>query len=214
MTSRTVTDKNASAAASGALLDSGTVRLYSGTPPASASDPLSGNDELAQGGFSATAFGSPSNGTVTSNAISNGTGTPSAGVGTVATFARTLQTDGTTVTRQVKVFPSRSAAITISATATGFDDSADALFTEIQVGDQFIISGFTNASIDGRYIVVGKTDAGTIATYPAPVAIEAAGQSISFVPDGMILDNTTIAESQTVTFSNYSISSLDLQDLG
>lgn len=212
--SRTDEDKNAAVDASGALLNSGSIKLYSGSVPADVNTALSGNDELAEGGFSATAFAAASGGVASANAISSGTGTAAAGVGVNATFARTFKTDGTTVTRQSKVFPKRAAKSTVSATASGFDDSGNDLFTELAVGDAFSISGFTNSAIDGDYVVVGKTDAGTISTFPAPPATEASGQSVTMSPFGTILDNINIAQDQTVTFSSYTIQSSDLSDLG
>lgn len=212
--SRTVEDKNAAVAASGALLNNGSIKIYSGTIPADVNASLSGNDELAEGSFSATAFAAPVSGTASANSIANGTGTPAAGVGTTATFARTIKSDGTTATRQSKVFPKRAAKTTVAAVANGFDDSGNDLFTEVSVGDSINITGFSNSDIDGDYVVVGKTDSGTIQTFPAPVATETAGQSITMTPYGVVLDNVNIAQDQTVTFSSYTISSYDLADLG
>lgn len=212
--SRTDEDKNAAVDASAALLNSGFIKLYSGTPPSDVNTALSGNDELAVGTFSATAFGASTSGTASANAIGDGTGTAAAGVGTNATFARTFKSDGTTATRQSKVFPKRPAKTTVAATASGFDDSGDDLFTEVVVGDSFNITGFTDTTINGDYVVVGKTDNGTITTYPAPPATEVAGASVTMTPYGTVLDNVNIAESQTVSFSSYTISSYDLADLG
>lgn len=212
--SRTDEDKNAAVTASGALLNSGYIKVYDGTPPADVNTALSGNNILATGDFSATAFGTASGGTASANAISAGTGTTAAGVGTTATFARTFKTDNTTATRQSKVFPARAAKTTVAATATGFTDSGSDLFTEIVVGDSFSVSGFTSSSIDGKYLVTAKASNGSISTYPAPPTTETAGQSITYTPDGIVLDNVSIADGQTVTFSSFTITSLDLDDLG
>ena len=212
--SRTNEDKNAAVEASGALLDNGSIKLFSGAIPADVNTSLSGNDELAEGTFSSTAFGSATGGVISANAIGSGTGTADAGTGTNATFARTFKSDGTTATRQSKVFPKRAAKTTVSATSTGFDDSGNDLFTNLSVGDQFSISGFGDSSIDGSYIVVGKTDNGTITTFPSPPSTESASASVTMTPDGTVLDNVNIAQDQTVTFSSYTISSFDLVSLG
>lgn len=212
--SRTDEDKNAAVEGSAALLNDGFIKIYSGTPPADVDTVLSGNDELAEGGFSLTAFGTASGGSVNANAISDGIGTAAAGVGTNATFARTFKSDGITATRQSKVFPKRAAKATVAAVVDGFDDSGDDLFTEVGVGDSINLTGFTNTNIDGDYVVVGKTDNGTIQTFPAPVATEAQGASVTMTPYGAVLDNISIAQDQTVTFSTYTISSYDLSDLG
>lgn len=203
--SRTNEDKNAAVEASGALLDGGTIVLYSGTAPADVNAALSSNDVLATGTFGNPAFGTASGGSVSANAITAGTGTAAAGVGTTATFYRTKKSD-TTDTRQGKVFPVRAAKTTVSATATGFDDTGNDLFTDLGVGDSFTMAGFTNTDLNITYEVLSKTDNGTIATCPVPAATEAAGQSVTMTPYGLRLDNVSIAESQTVTFSGYSIS--------
>jgi len=212
--SRTNEDKNAAVEASGALLNSGSIKIFAGAVPADVNAALSSNDELAEGTFGSTAFGSATGGVITANAIGNGTGTASAATGTTATFARTFKSDGTTATRQSKVFPKRAAKTTVSATSTGFDDSGNDLFTDLSVGDQFNMGGFSNTAIDGDYIVVGKTDNGTITTFPSPSSTESASSSITMTPNGTVLDNVSIAQDQTVTFSSYTISSFDLVSLG
>jgi hypothetical protein len=83
---------NAAANAVAALLNNGYLRIYSGTQPASANDPLSGNTQLASLVFSATAFASASGGIVTANSI---TSDPSTVAGT-ATWFRCYNSNGTT----------------------------------------------------------------------------------------------------------------------
>lgn len=68
---------------------------------------------------------------------------------------------------------------TISATATGFEDSADLAFADISVNDWIYMDGFANSALDGWYKVQAKADAGTITTFTAPSATEAAGASVS-----------------------------------
>lgn len=77
-----------------AHLDSGLLRIYNGTQPATADDALSGQTLLAELGFGAPAFGAGSGGVATANAITpdssaNATGT--------ATWYRCVKADGTTV---------------------------------------------------------------------------------------------------------------------
>lgn len=80
-----------------ATANSGSLRIYSGTPPADADAALSGNTLLAQLTLGSTAFGAASSGVVTANAITadssaDATGTP--------TFFRILASNGTTVIYQ------------------------------------------------------------------------------------------------------------------
>jgi hypothetical protein len=85
---------NAAADAMGALLNTGYLRVYSGTQPATADTALSGNTLLAELRFSATAFPAASAGVLTANAI---TADASADATGTASFFRALKSDGTTV---------------------------------------------------------------------------------------------------------------------
>lgn len=77
--------------------DSGYIKIYAGTPPATVDTALSGNTLLAELTFSATSAPAASGGqltfsTITGDSSNNATGT--------ATFYRTFQSDGTTVVFQ------------------------------------------------------------------------------------------------------------------
>lgn len=92
--------RNAQAAELGALLNGGTLKLYNGSRPASANTALSGQTLLATFNFANPAFGSPSGGVVTANAIADAT--PAAN-GT-ATWARLESSvPGTVVDASVSV---------------------------------------------------------------------------------------------------------------
>ena len=84
---------NAAANAVTALINGGTLRIYSGTKPATPGDALSGNTLLVQLTFGSTAFGSASNGAATNNAISAVT---ASATGT-ASFFRAYSSGGTAV---------------------------------------------------------------------------------------------------------------------
>lgn len=83
---------NASANAIGALLNGGTINIYSGTQPATADTALAGNTLLATLNLNATFAPSASGGVLTANAI---TGNAAVATGT-ATFFRAFKSDGTT----------------------------------------------------------------------------------------------------------------------
>lgn len=78
---------------------SGTIRIYDGTPPASANAALSGNTLLATLTCSATFAPAAAGGVLTANAITSGT---AVATGT-ASFFRLLRPDGTTVVLQGNV---------------------------------------------------------------------------------------------------------------
>jgi hypothetical protein len=89
--------RNAALNAMTALVNSGSLRIYSGTAPANADAALSGNTLLAELPLNATAFGSAASGVATANAITadasaDATGTPS--------FFRLLASGGSTVVFQ------------------------------------------------------------------------------------------------------------------
>jgi hypothetical protein len=96
MASITTALKNECADAFGDSLDSGFIRIYSGSVPADADTALSGQTQLAELTFAANAFDPASGGVATANAITDGT---ASATGT-ATFFRVLQSDGSTVRSQ------------------------------------------------------------------------------------------------------------------
>ncbi len=94
---RTAAAANAALDAWKTLLNSGKLRIYDGTQPATASTAISGNTLLAELSFAATAFGASANGVATAAAITSvnaaATGTP--------TWFRALKTGGVDVTDNV-----------------------------------------------------------------------------------------------------------------
>lgn len=76
-----------------ALLNTGKLRIYSGTQPATVDTALGAAVLLAELTFAATAFGAGSNGVATAGTI---TGTSSAAASGTAAFFRLFQSDGTT----------------------------------------------------------------------------------------------------------------------
>lgn len=85
---------NAQADALSALLNSGYLRIYSGTQPANANTALSGNTLLAELRFAATAAPAAVSGLITFNAITSDTSADASGT---ASFFRAFKSDGTTV---------------------------------------------------------------------------------------------------------------------
>ena len=80
-----------------ATLNTGILRIYSGTAPTNADTALSGNTVLAELTLGATAFAAASAGVATANAI---TGDTSADATGTPTFFRLFQSNGTTVVYQ------------------------------------------------------------------------------------------------------------------
>lgn len=100
----TTTAADAALNAIAALLNSGTINIYSGTEPSTAGTALSGNTLLATLTFGSTAFGSPTTDDVDATArkiVANSIGADSAADASgTATFFRAFQSGGTTVVYQ------------------------------------------------------------------------------------------------------------------
>lgn len=113
MASITTANRNRAADPVTARGNGGSLRIYSGTPPADANAALSGNTLLATLAMSATAFAAAVSGVAAANTITPATaaaaGRPS--------FARLLESDGTTV-----VFQMRCALAWLASTAYAVGD--------------------------------------------------------------------------------------------
>jgi hypothetical protein len=113
MSSLTTANRNRAADAVTVRANNGSLRLYSGTPPADANAALSGNTLLATLPMAATAFGAAVAGVATANAltaaVAPATGRP--------TFARVFEADGTTVVVQL-----RAALVWLASTAFSVGD--------------------------------------------------------------------------------------------
>lgn len=110
-----ITNAQASRAADAvtARCNNGSLRIYSGTPPANADAALSGNTLLATLTFGATAFGAASNGVATANSITADTNAAATGT---ATFFRALETGGSVVVFQGDV-ATTGAELNLSSTS-------------------------------------------------------------------------------------------------
>lgn len=92
---------------------SGKFRGYSGTRPANADTALAGNTLLFEATLNATAFGSPSSGVATANAITQDSSADASGT---CTFVRVFKSDGTTVLEDLEVGTS-GANVNLSSTS-------------------------------------------------------------------------------------------------
>jgi hypothetical protein len=96
-------------------LNSGYLRIYNGTEPATADTALSGNTLLAELRFNATAAPSAVAGLLTFNAITQDSSNDASGT---ATFFRAFRSNGTTVEFQGVVGTSGAALVMASTTIT------------------------------------------------------------------------------------------------
>jgi len=97
----------------GTALDSGFIRLYDGSQPATADTALSGQTLLAELTFGADAFPAAVAGVLTANAITSDSSANATGT---AAWARLLKTDGTSVVMDGTVGTS-AANVVINSTA-------------------------------------------------------------------------------------------------
>lgn len=115
---------SAAADAATALVNGGTLRIYSGTKPTTPDDALSGNTLLASLGFSATAFGAAANGAATANAITSDTNAPATGT---AAFFRAYSSGGTAVFQGTCGTANADLIMSSTAISTGGTVSASSL---------------------------------------------------------------------------------------
>ena len=118
---------NVQANALAALCNSGTIKIYDGTQPATADTAISGNTLGVTLTFGATAFGAAVSGLITANAITAGTA-----VATITpTWARIFKSDGTTVVMDVSAGAS-GANLTIGAFTSGTTVSATSFTHDVR----------------------------------------------------------------------------------
>jgi len=117
---------NAEANALAALCNSGYIRIYDGSQPATADTALGAQVLLAELRFGATAFGAASAGVITANAI---TADASANASGTASWCRILQSDGTTVVMDGTVGTATSNLIVSTTTITATVNVSCSSFT-------------------------------------------------------------------------------------
>jgi hypothetical protein len=118
---------NVQANALAALCNSGTIKIYDGTQPATADTATSSNTLGVTLTFGATAFGAAVSGLITANAITAGVA-----VATITpTWARILKSDGTTVVMDVSAGAS-GANLTIGAFTSGTTVSATSFTHDVK----------------------------------------------------------------------------------
>lgn len=105
---------NAQATSLSTLANSGLLRIYDGTQPATADTAITTQVLGVTLTMNATAFGAPVSGLLTANAITSGTAVASI----TPTWARLLKSDGTTVIMDVSAGAS-GANLTIGAFTSG-----------------------------------------------------------------------------------------------
>jgi hypothetical protein len=105
---------NSEATAFSGLCNSGYIKVYDGTQPANADTAITTQTLGVTLTLNATAFGAPSNGVLTANAITGGTAVASI----TPTWARVFASNGTTVIMDVSAGAS-GANLTIGAFTSG-----------------------------------------------------------------------------------------------
>lgn len=167
------------------------LRLYNGTIPATPATALSGSTLLAEGTLPSDWMGASSSGVKSKSGTWTATGQSGAGAGTNATFYRYYDSGGTTCRGQGPVGP--AGGTTASGTWT-----APTTAVTLGAGNSYIVVGMT---VSGTGIQAGTTVAaisGTSLTLSQNALITGSGVTLTFGAE-MTLDNTSIANAQTVT---------------
>jgi hypothetical protein len=118
---------NAQASALSTLCNSGLIKIYDGTQPATAGTAIGAQVLGVTLTFNATAFGAPASGLLTANAITSGTAVASI----TPTWARIFKSDGTTVVMDISAGAS-GANLTIGAFTSGTVISASSFTHDVR----------------------------------------------------------------------------------
>jgi hypothetical protein len=193
---------NAAVDALTALLNTGYLRLYSGTRPADADTALSGNTLLAELRFGATAFGAAVAGVATANAI---TADASADATGTATFYRCLKSDGTTAVMDGNV-ASGQAAVSVTAATNANPAALTSTAHGLTTGQKVTISGAT-----GSWVPINGTWAVTVTganTFTIPVdstAFGALAGTVVFKGDDLDLNSVAISAGAQVSVTGFTL---------
>ena len=118
---------NAQATSLSTLCNSGLIRVYDGTQPATADTAVGAQVLGVTLTMNATAFGAPASGLLTANAVTSGT----AVADITPTWARILKSDGTTVIMDISAGAS-GCNLTLGAFTTGTTVSASAFTHDVR----------------------------------------------------------------------------------
>lgn len=189
---------NTEADAMSALLNSGTINLYTGTQAATADTALGAQVLLASPTFGNPAFAASAAGVITANAIAAALAVATG----KATWARLKKSDGTTTVLDESVgmkltgtdISFTAATKVIAKTSGGFNS------TNLSNGDQIVVSG--TASNNGTFTVASFTD--TAITTNEALVNESAGASMTIAENkNIVLTNVNIGIGVSVSVTSY-----------
>jgi hypothetical protein len=173
------------------------LRLYNGTPPATADTALAGNTLLAQGTLPSDWLSNASGNVKAKLGTWTVTGLPAAGAGTVATFYRIYDSTGTTCHDQgtlgTAVVINTSALTAVNGNVLNFTST-----TGVAVGQN--VSG---TGIPARTTVVAFT--GTTVTLSSTSTAGVASAAVITFGYDMNIDNTSVANAQVLNVASFSI---------
>lgn len=190
---------NTEADAMSALLNAGTINLYTATQPVNADTALGAQVLLASPIFGNPAFAASAAGIITANAIAAANAVATG----KATWARLKKSDGTTTVLDESVgmkltgadFTFTSGTKTIAKASGGFNS------TNLQIGDALTIAG--SASNNGTFTVATIVGDGSITVNEA-VVTEAPGASVVLSENkNIILTNVNIGIGVSVSVTSY-----------
>jgi hypothetical protein len=183
-----------------ALLNTGYLRIYSGTRPADADTALSGNTLLAELRFAATAFPASSAGVATANAITSAASAAATGT---ASFYRALKSDGTTVVADGGVSSGRT-AVSVTAATNANPASLTSTAHGLATGDRVTISGATGSwtPLNGTWAVT-VTGANTFTVPVDSTAFGALAGTVVFRGDDLDLNSVAISAGAQVSVTSF-----------
>jgi hypothetical protein len=173
------------------------LRIYNGTKPASCSASLSGNTLLAEGTLPSDWLAAASSGSKGKSGTWTLTGQSGAGVGTIGTFYRVYNSDGTTCSLQGTFGTNFNLSTSASTSAHG-NVLTFTSTTGVAIGQNVSGTGIPSGT------VVESVTSTTVTLSSTSTAGVSSGTTVTFGVD-MSADNASIANAQSISVNSYSI---------
>ncbi len=173
------------------------LRIYNGTKPANCAASLSGNTLLAEGTLPSDWLGAASSGSKSKAGTWTLTGQSGASTGTVGTFYRLYNSDGTTCSLQGTFgtnFSLSTSALTAAHGNVLTFTSTTGVVAGMGVSGTGIPAGTTVESVTSTTVTLSQTSTAGVSS----------ATSITFSVD-MSADNASIANSQVITVNSFAI---------
>lgn len=187
--------RTAMADAAAVLYNSGYLRIYSGTQPATPATAITSQVLLAELRYGATAFAAAVAGVATANAITSDSAADNTGI---ANFARSLKSDGTTVLEDENV-SNQTVTLGAGAALNAVSLTVVALTKPLYAGQDLWFVDATDGTLKKASVTVNAATGATSVTTSALAAAIANG---SATVAGVTMNSVSLVEAAAVAASS------------